>query len=475
MIVFTESLDLVYCGCGGIGIRARLRGVWLRPCEFESRHPHKFLKPRTIICKGMQEASLVVVMVSNGPGELSTWVKPLAEQLHSRLLIRPRYNNSSVSLRLVLVPCPNSTGTEKKAASKWNQFEQITSAKNFWSLLINPRKYGYWPSKGLVIFLGGDQFWSVLLAARLGYLNTTYAEWVARWPYWNDRIFAMSENVKKQLPKNLKKRCIVVGDLMADISNQAKIKKPLPEGTWIALLPGSKKAKLSIGIPFFLELADQLAELMPNCRFFLPVAPTTSVNEIISLSTSANPIAKEYSSGIAKMVDSKNEKSWSKLITNSGTEIFLNEEYPAHTYLSQCNLALTTVGANTAELAALAVPMIVVIPTQHLNLMEAWDGLLGIFARLPFLKKCIGIAISLWRLRQQRFMAWPNISAGRMVVPERMGIISPKDIAKESYEWLSSPQKLNDQKQNLIKLRGSKGAVKKTNDEIIKLINSIKK
>ena len=32
-------------GCGGIGRHARLRGVWLTPCEFESRHPHGFVSP----------------------------------------------------------------------------------------------------------------------------------------------------------------------------------------------------------------------------------------------------------------------------------------------------------------------------------------------------------------------------------------------------------------------------------------------
>ena len=28
------------CRCGGIGIRARLRGVWRNPCGFKSRHRH---------------------------------------------------------------------------------------------------------------------------------------------------------------------------------------------------------------------------------------------------------------------------------------------------------------------------------------------------------------------------------------------------------------------------------------------------
>jgi lipid-A-disaccharide synthase len=40
------------------------------------------------------------------------------------------------------------------------------------------------------------------------------------------------------------------------------------------------------------------------------------------------------------------------------------------------SLCLTTVGANTAELGSLAVPMIVLLPTQQLDAMRAWDGLL---------------------------------------------------------------------------------------------------
>ena len=35
-------------GCGGIGRHARLRGVWLRPCEFKSRHPHFLPKTRSV-------------------------------------------------------------------------------------------------------------------------------------------------------------------------------------------------------------------------------------------------------------------------------------------------------------------------------------------------------------------------------------------------------------------------------------------
>ena len=423
----------------------------------------------------MQKPSLMVVMISNGPGELSTWVKPLAEKIHSQISLRPKNINAPISLRLALVPCPNATGKEQNAACKWNLFEKIISAKNFWNLLINPKKYGFWPSKGIVIFLGGDQFWSVLLAARLGYQNMTYAEWIVRWPYWNDRIFAMSTNIQRTLPKRIKNRCVVVGDLIADINQQSRANNPLPKGKWIALMPGSKKTKLIIGLPFFLEVADHLAKSLPNYKFLLPIAPTTDIKEFLNLAGIKNPIAKKYSSGISEILEPINHNDWKKLITIQGTEIYLFEDYPAHKYLSQCEIALTTVGANTAELAALTVPMIVVIPTQHLNVMEAWDGFIGILARMPFLKKFLGIALSIWRLKQRKFMAWPNISAGRMVVPERIGNILPKEIAEETYEWLSASLRLEGQKKDLQKLRGESGAVEKMSNEIINSILKLKK
>ena len=140
----------------------------------------------------MSTDPLAIIFISNGPGELATWVKPLAQELHKQIALRPKAKRSSISLNLVLVPCPNATGNENLVAKKWLQFENIIKAKNFWKLLIKPKKFGSWPSKGLVIFLGGDQFWSVLLSARLGYLHMTYAEWIARWPFWNDRVVTMS-------------------------------------------------------------------------------------------------------------------------------------------------------------------------------------------------------------------------------------------------------------------------------------------
>ena len=418
----------------------------------------------------MSNDPLAIIFVSNGPGELATWVKPLAQELHKQIALRPKSDKSSISLNLVLVPCPNATGYENLAAKKWFQFETIIKAKNFWKLIFNPHDFGSWPSKGLVIFLGGDQFWSVLLSARLGYLNMTYAEWVARWPFWNDRIVTMSEKIVQKLPKRIHHRCSVIGDLTADLAETEKIDDPLPEGKWIAIMPGSKSAKLKVGIPFFLEVADQISILMPDCKFLIPLAPTTNIDEIKHFGSNKNPITKQYKSRIKSIIKANNEEKRGILITKKSTIILIQEKHPAYSDLSQCELALTTVGANTAELGSLNIPMIVVVPTQHILVMEAWDGFIGLLARLPILKYIIGRLISFLKMRRRGFMAWPNIYAKRMIVPERVGHITPQQIAQEAIDWLNSPSRLIGQKKDLQSLRGSKGAKTKFIKQIINLL-----
>jgi hypothetical protein len=391
-------------------------------------------------------------LVSNGPGELSTWVRPLARRLHEELSLRPLQADAPQALHLVLVPCPNATGQEARVARSWGLFERVLPAHRFWFLLLRPRRYGPWPRRGVVVFLGGDQFWTVLLSARLGFRHLTYAEWVARWPRWNDRVALMGPQAANRLAPRWRSRAAQVGDLMADLEASARVEEPLPPGDWVALLPGSKRAKLQVGMPFLLDTADRLARRRPGCRFLLPVAPTTTVNELLAWASPVNPIARHYGGGEPRRVGNE-------LITAAGTAIRLIETHPAHGPLSQCALALTTVGANTAELGALAVPMIVLVPTQHLHVMQAWDGWLGLVARLPGLRGLVGVAVTAWRLRHRGFLAWPNISAGRAVVPERVGAILPEAIAEEAADWLDHPQRLAALRDDLRSLRGRPGAV----------------
>ena len=409
----------------------------------------------------MKKKSVAVVIITNGPGELSTWVRPVVDNLNKINDSFLENERLEFSLKLVLVPCPNATGKEFEVANSWNKFELITESKNFWKLLIKPSSFADWPKKGLVIFLGGDQFWSILLAKRLGYLNITYAEWISRWPQWTDTIAAMNGKVKNLIPKKYRYKCKIIGDLMADIQLESEINTKNIEKKYIALLPGSKKAKLSVGIPFFLEMADHIAEKNNNINFIIPIAPTTNIIDYLFFQSEKNPISVFYSSRIRKIKNLKNSIFDHFIETSNNTKIYLINQHPCYDILKKCDLAITTVGANTAELAGIALPMVVVLPTQHLNVMNAWDGIFGIIGRIPFINELLTLIIKYWHLKTKKFFSWPNIKAKKLIVPERIGNITPKQIAKEALFLISNRRHLQKIKENLLKERGQKGAVEK--------------
>jgi len=420
----------------------------------------------------MNKKSVAVVIVSNGPGELATWVNPVVDELNKIKKSQFDDDNLDFTLGLVLVPCPNATGKEYLVANSWNKFDLITKSKSFWKLLIKPHSFANWPKKGVVIFLGGDQFWSILLAKRLGYLNITYAEWVSRWPQWTNEIAAMNIKVKELLPKRYQYKCKVIGDLMADIKLNSEISLKNKEKNFIALLPGSKKAKLSIGIPLFLEVADHIAEENQNINFIIPIAPTTDKSEYLFFQSNRNPIAKCYSSKIKTIKPSKDSCFDYVIETSKNTKIYLIKKHPCYEILKKCDLAITTVGANTSELAAIALPMLVVLPTQHLNMMNAWDGILGVIGKISFINRLLTFIIKNFYFKKKKFFAWPNIKAKRMLVPERIGKISPINIAKEALLLIKNKDQLKNIRENLQKDRGDNGAAKKLASIII---NSIKK
>ena len=122
--------------------------------------------------------------------------------------------------------------------------------------------------------------------------------------------------------------------------------------------------------------------------------------------------------------------------------------------------------------AILTSPMIVVLPTQHLDVMNAWDGLFGIIGKIPFVNKLITLIIKYWHLKTKKFFSWPNIKAKKLIVPERIGNIFPKQIAEEAISLINHSENLLNIKDNLSKQRGKEGAVQKLATIIF---NSIKK
>ena len=116
--------------------------------------------------------------------------------------------------------------------------------------------------------------------------------------------------------------------------------------------------------------------------------------------------------------------------------------------------------------------MLGVLPTQHLMMMYAWDGILGVIGKISFINRLLTFIIKNFYFKKKNFFAWPNIKAKRMIVPERIGNISPRKIATEVLFLIQNRDQLKSIRDNLHKERGDKGAAEKLASIII---NSIKK
>ena len=412
-----------------------------------------------------------IVILANGPGEVITWVRPVVKCLRQILL-----SEVSARISVLLSPCPHSTGREATIASSYPEVDRVLAADDFFNFLLwgKTRDNWQWHQRGIVVFLGGDQLYTVLVSKRLNYLSLVYAEWSARWYRFIDCFAVRNRQVIEKIPLAYRHKFTIVGDLMADVALEVKRQyfKSEPESPKIGLLVGSKPAKLSQGVPLCMAIAEKIRQRQPQVRFVIPVAPT------LELTTIARYADREYNRVISSLGNTTGEliedsiSQTSYLVTSNGTRIQLVTEFPAYKTLVECQLCLTTVGANTAELTALKVPMIVLLPTQQLDAMRSWDGLPGIVANLPGVGTIFAKLINWFVLKQERLFAWPNIWAEREIVPELVGKLQPEKVAKLVLNYLEHPDRLQAMRDRLDSVRGTTGAAKQIADLIKQTIET---
>ncbi|AFW95403.1 hypothetical protein ANA_C12691 [Anabaena sp. 90] len=401
-------------------------------------------------------SSVDILILSNGPGEVTTWVRPVVKALREQL----GHDISQVRISVILSPCPHASGKETAIALGYPEVDRVQAAADFWQFLLwgKTAENWDWRNQGAVVFLGGDQLFPVILGKKLGYKTVVYAEWSARWHNFIDKFAIMKAQVAKNVSPKYIDKFTVVGDLMLEAAENeitSKIENPKSQINIIGILPGSKAAKLTQGVPLTLAIAEYIHSKLPQTKFFIPVAPTLDLSTLADFAKPENnPLAKAFNFQGADLIGDN-------LVTSTGLIVALKSENPAYHLLSQCSICLTTVGANTAELGALAVPMIVLLPTQQLDAMRSWDGLPGILANLPGVGSSFAKLINWWMIKNKGLLAWPNIWAQAEIVPELVGKLQPETVGKMVLDLLENPEKLAAIRHKLRSVRGEGGAAEK--------------
>jgi len=437
-----------------------------------------------------------IVILTNGPGEVATWVKPVVKALAEKL---PSATSSQLPAQIptrisvILSPCPHASGQEHITLAQYPEVDRVQSADHFFKFLLTGKTVeGWdWHPKGVVVFLGGDQLYSVLVAKRIGrqYRTVTYAEWDARWPSLIDYFGVMQRDLVQKAPAKHREKFSVVGDLMADvqaIAPRSDITAALgcdTDSEIIGFLPGSKPMKLRMGVPMILAIAQNLhtqnLHSQNPCRtYVVSVAPNLTLDELVSYADPAqNPAIALFKSPKVTLVRPSEGLPYLQIEDEStgSIRVLLWQRFPALDLFSQCALCFTTVGANTAQLGALAIPMIVLLPTQQLDSLSIADGLPGLIARLPgvgqLARRVINPLVVRALQKSGKRFAWPNIWAKREVVPELFGEITPEEVSAIAKTYLTYPEKLTSIRQTLRDLRGPAGAAHKMADLILEAVN----
>ena len=351
------------------------------------------------------EAAGELVIVANGPGELSGWAVPLARAARAWAASQDR----PLQLSLVLPPCQVASGYEKPFAMGQGVFHRIFGPKDCLAFVTGWRRF---PSAGpgCVLHLGGDLWYSATLARRFGFPAFAYVETtlIRKRAHRFERAFVPSPELAERLVRRgvPAHRLSVVGDIRVEHLQTIPAAIPFARGRpRVALLPGSREWILRLALPFLLGLVPAVRALRPEVEFALIVSPFLP----------SSMIRRAISAG-----------------GNLGCDVVDRDQLET---AAQCDLAITYPGTNTVELAVLGVPMLVVLPLHHPQAIRT-PGLNEWLSRIPGMAGLTKSIIVAAYTRRHKLLAWPNREAGRMITPEMVGRIAPLQVARRTIEML---------------------------------------
>lgn len=336
-----------------------------------------------------------ITLVSNSPGEVATFVRPVAAALGQR---HPEWR-----LELALVPCPYATGAESAVVRSWGLVDEVwTPTQTVWRWLR-----GRPSTPGAVLFLGGDPWHALLLKRRFGVPCVAYfpqpSAWQkTRWLAGFERVVTGYPHERSQDPE-----LTSVGDLRVDaVRAQLKgyVSAKTSQDLTLAVFPGSRWLHLKASLGPFLHTIQELKKMRPGLQVIMSVSPFVSREQLADAAANPFPLGLSVARGVV---------SGEQLHTAEGARVELVWGDP-YRVIAQCDLALSLPGTNTAELAIAGKPTVVPLSDR---VPIGGGGLLGLLDRLPGLAR-LKHRLKYRKYRKLRLLALPNQLAGEQIMPE---------------------------------------------------------
>lgn len=353
-----------------------------------------------------------IILVANSPGELSALVKPVAETLHKKI--------RDARIILVLTPCQYTSGKEIEYIKTIRGISEIIPQTGYskWILRNNKPKINF-NTKGVVLYLGGDLAHAILVSKKVKYPAYAYVQDRAGWTGSYKKFFVPDTEIKKKL--KLKKKVKVVGNLMVD--SIETMKKWAPRKDVITFLPGSRNWQINHTTPIYKKIIEHIRAEMPQINFQLVSSPFIKAKPIKGVKT-----------------------------------VGLDEVYNSE-------LVITIPGTNTARLAALGMPMLVVFPLDNPDVIPL-EGLPHYIGKIPYLGSKFKRVLVDTLNKRIKYFALPNMKADREIAPEIRGVIDPASVALKAIGLLKDYGQRKKMSNDLKKVMGEPGAADKIAEEI---------
>ena len=359
---------------------------------------------------------LRVTILTNGPGELWGWVRPVASELRKR----------GHSISLWLLPCQFSSGHEREAASLLgvDKLEGPSGASRTWNEIVHEKT-------DRVIQLGGDIAFGLRLSESSHVPLTCYT-YGPRKAIKGVKILTAYEAQTKDIPD-----VIPIGDLVKDALAMDVTPSALSQWKWpkkensprILFLPGSRPAIRQAALEWLVDVKKNIIAKIPEARIRTLFSQFMPESEFV-LWKKAGLEPVRTGAGVA---------------------------------MREADYALTQPGTNNFELMHCGLPALVVAPEKFLKYIPV-AGLLGFMARLPF----IGIRLRRYGamriLKRWGYISLPNRIAPHRVMNEMYGDVTPEDAAEEIYDELRKPESLKKTREEFLSLSGESGAASRLCD-----------
>ena len=379
--------------------------------------------------------SLDLYITANSPGEISGWVAPLVREIRSRLW------NCRISV--VILPCQYASGEEMALCAE-------TGADRCFRIgdMSSVETSG---GKKLVLRLGGDLFFAIYFAKRIGAPVWAYCG-RPRWGRLVERFFVPDGDTalhfaRAGLPRE---KYETIGHLALDsvVVNESEeetreILGLSPDEPVISCLTGSRPVEYCNAAPLLARVASLVTQELPDHKVLFPLAPTVR-DDLLEQALDDAGIERIGTSRVHSI--GLGGGRWGTVVRGRSLESLVCSK-----------LAIAVPGTNNLQAAALYVPFIMILPLDKADAFPL-DGLLGLLPLwVPGVRKLKREYVV--RLNERTdFVSLPNKMAKKMIAPEIRGFFKAGDVAAKAVSLLNDEEELKRIQRAFWELTHERGA-----------------